>query len=128
MGPGSKQSPGSKCITGTALNESDMGSNVFSLHETDMRDAAGVSGEFYTPRPLVRLMVQVTGPRLGEIVLDPAAGTGGFLVETFAHLSRQVKTVEDRKLLQEETLYSREPKSLPYLLCQMNLLLHGLDA
>jgi type I restriction enzyme M protein len=94
----------------------------------EMRDAAGDSGEFYTPRPVVRFMVTVTDPRLGEAVLDPAAGTGGFLVEAFNHLAQQVKTVGDRRLLQERTLFGFEPKSLPYLLGQMNLLLHGLDA
>uniref|UniRef100_UPI0025E8A11E HsdM family class I SAM-dependent methyltransferase n=1 Tax=uncultured Hyphomicrobium sp. TaxID=194373 RepID=UPI0025E8A11E len=84
--------------------------------------------EFYTPRAVVRFMVEVTDPRLGETVLDPASGTGGFLVEAFNHLERQVKTVADRKRLQSETITGCEPKSLPYLLCQMNLLLHGLDA
>jgi len=102
-----------------------------ALYETmlrEMRDAAGDSGEFYTPRPVVRFMVEVTDPRLGETVLDPASGTGGFLVETYNHLSQQVKTVADRKRLQSESLSGFEPKSLPYLLGQMNLLLHGLDA
>jgi type I restriction enzyme M protein len=94
----------------------------------EMRDAAGDSGEFYTPRAVVRFMVEVTDPRLGETVLDPACGTGGFLVEAFNHLEKQVKTVADRKRLQTETVAGCEPKSLPYLLCQMNLLLHGLDA
>ena len=94
----------------------------------EMRDAAGDSGEFYTPRAVVRFMVEVTDPQLGETVLDPAAGTGGFLVESFNHMSQQVKTVGDRKQLQERSLLGGEPKSLPYLLCQMNLLLHGLDA
>ena len=94
----------------------------------EMRDAAGDSGEFYTPRAVVRLMVAVTDPRLGETVLDPASGTGGFLVEAFNHLSKQVKTVADRRILQEKSLFGCEPKTLPYLLCQMNLLLHGLDA
>ena len=94
----------------------------------EMRDAAGDSGEFYTPRPLVRLMVQLADPRLGEIVLDPAAGTGGFLVEAFSHLDAQVRTVEDRAALQQRSLLGCEPKPLPYLLAQMNLLLHGLDA
>lgn len=94
----------------------------------EMRDAAGDSGEFYTPRAVVRFMVAVSDPRLGETVLDPASGTGGFLVESFAHLEKQVKTVADRKLLQQKSLLGCEPKSLPYLLCQMNLLLHGLDA
>jgi type I restriction enzyme M protein len=94
----------------------------------EMRDAAGDSGEFYTPRAVVRFMVEVTDPRLGETVLDPASGTGGFLVEAYNYLERQVKTVADRKRLQSETISGCEPKSLPYLLCQMNLLLHGLDA
>jgi type I restriction enzyme M protein len=94
----------------------------------EMRDAAGDSGEFYTPRPVVRFMVAVTNPRLGETVLDPACGTGGFLVEAYTHLAAQVKTVADRKILQEHSLSGCEAKPLPYLLCQMNLLLHGLDA
>jgi len=94
----------------------------------EMRDAAGDSGEFYTPRPVVRMMVQALDPRLGELVLDPASGTGGFLVETYAHLAAQVRTVEEQRVLQERSLEGCEPKSLPYLLAQMNLLLHGMDA
>ena len=93
----------------------------------EMRDAAGDSGEFYTPRAVVRLMVAVTNPRLGETILDPASGTGGFLVETYNHLHAQVKTTADRRMLQDKSLLGCEPKPLPYLLCQMNLLLHGLD-
>jgi type I restriction enzyme M protein len=102
-----------------------------ALYETmlrEMRDAAGDSGEFYTPRSVVRFMVDLIDPRLGETVLDPASGTGGFLVQAFNHLSDQVKTVADRRKLQSESLFGCEPKSLPYLLCQMNLLLHGLDS
>jgi len=73
-------------------------------------------------------MVGVPDPRVGETVLDPASGTGGFLVETYNHLAKQVKTVANRKVLQGESLCGCEPKPLPYLLCRMNLLLHGLDA
>jgi type I restriction enzyme M protein len=94
----------------------------------EMRDAAGDSGEFYTPRAVVRLMVEVTDPRLGETLLDPACGTGGFLVEAYLHLERQCQTVEDRRVLQQESLIGGEAKPLPYLLAQMNLLLHGLEA
>ena len=65
----------------------------------EMRDAAGDSGEFYTPRPVIRFMVQMVDPRLGEIVLDPACGTGGFLVETLEHLLPQVSTVAEREEL-----------------------------
>ena len=93
----------------------------------EMRDAAGDSGEFYTPRPVVRFMVDVVDPRPGETVLDPATGTGGFLVEAFTHLERQARTVEDHQRLQRGTIFGGEPKPLPYLLGQMNLLLHGLE-
>lgn len=112
----------------TASNELHTLGALYESMLREMRDAAGDSGEFYTPRAVVRLMVAVTDPRLGETVLDPASGTGGFLVEAFNHLSKQVKTVADRKVLQERSLFGCEPKPLPYLLCQMNLLLHGLDA
>ncbi len=94
----------------------------------EMRDAAGDSGEFYTPRAVIRFIVKATDPRLGERVLDPATGTGGFLVEAFEHLKPQAQTVQQRRILQETSLYGCEPKPLPYLLGQMNLLLHGLDA
>jgi type I restriction enzyme M protein len=94
----------------------------------EMRDAAGDSGEFYTPRSVVRFIVEVMNPRLGEIVLDPACGTGGFLVEAYQHLANQCKTVKDRTIVQTRSIYGGEAKSLPYLLAQMNLLLHGLEA
>ena len=118
-------------LTGIHFTASDELHTPGALYESmlrEMRDAAGDSGEFYTPRAVVRLMVAVSDPRLGETVLDPASGTGGFLVEAFNHLSKQAKTVADRKVLQEKSLFGCEPKTVPYLLCQMNLLLHGLDA
>ena len=118
-------------LNGIHFTSSDELHTLGALYESmlrEMRDAAGDSGEFYTPRAVVRLMVTVSDPRLGETVLDPACGTGGFLVEAFNHLRKQVKTVADRRILQEKSLFGCEPKTLPYLLCQMNLLLHGLDA
>jgi type I restriction enzyme M protein len=118
-------------IGGIHFTSSDELHTLGTLYESmlrEMRDAAGDSGEFYTPRAVVRFMVEVTDPRLGETVLDPASGTGGFLVEAYNHLEKQVKTVADRRRLQNDTITGCEPKSLPYLLCQMNLLLHGLDA
>jgi len=118
-------------IGGIRFTSSDELHTLGALYESmlrEMRDAAGDSGEFYTPRPVVRFMVAVTDPRLGETMLDPASGTGGFLVEAYNHLAAQVKTVAGRKILQEQSLFGCEPKPLPYLLCQMNLLLHGLDA
>jgi type I restriction enzyme M protein len=118
-------------VGGIHFTSSDELHTLGALYESmlrEMRDSAGDSGEFYTPRAVVRFMVEVTDPRLGETVLDPASGTGGFLVEAYNHLEKQVKTVADRKRLQNDTITGCEPKSLPYLLCQMNLLLHGLDA
>jgi type I restriction enzyme M protein len=94
----------------------------------EMRDAAGDSGEFYTPRAVVRFIVEVMNPRLGEVILDPACGTGGFLVESFKHLEKQCKTVQDRQILQNQSIFGGEAKSLPYLLAQMNLVLHGLES
>jgi len=93
----------------------------------EMRNAAGQNGEFYTPRPVVQFMVNAVDPRLGETILDPACGTGGFLASTFEHLKKQCKTAEDQSRLQHESLFGIEAKPLPYLLCQMNLLLHGLE-
>src|SRR5208282_374817 len=87
-------------LNGIHFTASDELHTLGALYESmlrEMRDAAGDSGEFYTPRAVVRFMVTVTNPRLGETVLDPASGTGGFLVEAFNHLSQQVKTVADRK-------------------------------
>lgn len=94
----------------------------------EMRDAAGDAGEFYTPRPVVRLMVELVNPQLGEVVLDPACGTGGFLVESYTHLAKQATTVQKRKQLQQSSIQGVEAKPLPYLLVNMNLLLHGLES
>jgi type I restriction enzyme M protein len=73
-------------------------------------------------------MVEVTNPQLGETVLDPACGTGGFLTDAFMHLDPQADTVEKRRILQEESVMGGEAKSLPFLLSQLNLLLHGMHA
>lgn len=94
----------------------------------EMRDSAGDAGEFYTPRPVVRLMVALVNPQLGEVVLDPACGTGGFLVESYSHLKSQANTVQKRKQLQQSSIQGCEAKPLPYLLVNMNLLLHGLES
>ncbi|HEY9625914.1 MAG TPA: N-6 DNA methylase [Coleofasciculaceae cyanobacterium] len=91
----------------------------------EMRDAAGDSGEFYTPRPVVRFMVQVMEPGLGDTVLDPACGTGGFLVETYEHLKPKC-SAQDWKVLQQ-SIVGGEAKSLPLMLAHMNLLLHGFE-
>lgn len=93
----------------------------------EMRDAAGDSGEFYTPRPVNRFMVQQSFLELGESILDPASGTGGFLVQAYEALKGQVKTDTQRRRLHKD-IRGIEKKPLPYLLGSMNLLLHGIDA
>jgi type I restriction enzyme M protein len=118
-------------INGIHFDSSDEISTLGHLYESmlkEMRDAAGDSGEFYTPRAIVRFIVAATDPKLGEVVLDPAAGTGGFLVEAYSHLEKQCKTVEQRRTLQERSILGQEAKPLPFMLCQMNLILHGLEA
>lgn len=118
-------------VGGIHFDSSEEIHTLGALYESmlkEMRDAAGDAGEFYTPRAVVRFMVTVVNPRLGETVLDPACGTGGFLVESYRHLESQCRTVEDRQTLQNGSLFGGEAKPLPYLLSQMNLLLHGLEA
>ncbi len=111
----------------TSNEELNSLSHLYESILKEMRDASGDAGEFYTPRPVVRFMVEMLDPKIGETVLDPACGTGGFLVEAFEHLKKQAKTVEHKKLLQEQSIIGGEAKPLPYLLSQMNLLLHGLN-
>ncbi len=117
-------------INGIHFNSSDEIHTLGYLYESllkEMRDSAGDSGEFYTPRPVIKFIVEVMDPKLGETVLDPAAGTGGFLAESYLHLEKQCKKVEDRETLQKKSIYGGEAKTLPYMLCQLNLLLHGLE-
>lgn len=102
-------------------------SHLYESILKEMRDASGDAGEFYTPRPVVQFMVNMINPQLGETVLDPACGTGGFLVAAFDHLKKQAKTIEQREVLQQKSVLGGEAKPLPYLLVQMNLLLHGLE-
>ena len=111
----------------TASEEMHTLSRLYENMLREMRDAAGDSGEFYTPRPVVKFMVDVIDPKLGETVLDPACGTGGFLVEAYDHLAASRKSVDDRTKLQRESIFGQEAKPLPYMLVQMNLLLHGLE-
>jgi type I restriction enzyme M protein len=111
----------------TSNEELNSLSHLYESILKEMRDASGDAGEFYTPRPVVRFMVEMLDPKIGESVLDPACGTGGFLVEAFEHLKKQAKTVEHKRILQEKSIIGGEAKPLPYLLTQMNLLLHGLN-
>jgi type I restriction enzyme M protein len=111
----------------TSNEEINTLSHLYESILKQMRDASGDAGEFYTPRPVVQFMVDMLNPQLGEKVLDPACGTGGFLVAAFEHFKKQATTLEQFITLQEESIFGGEAKPLPYLLVQMNLLLHGLE-
>ncbi|MEH0108690.1 class I SAM-dependent DNA methyltransferase [Tersicoccus sp. MR15.9] len=97
---------------------------VYESMLKEMRDSAGDAGEFYTPRPVVRFMVDMLDPQIGETVMDPAAGTGGFLVEAHEHVKTKVSSVQDRERTRG-TIRGFEKKPQPFLLGQMNLLLHN---
>ncbi|HIA54405.1 MAG TPA: SAM-dependent DNA methyltransferase [Candidatus Melainabacteria bacterium] len=89
--------------------------------------SAGSAGEYYTPRPVTKFMVKMVDPNLGETVLDPACGTGGFLTCAIEHIRHNyVKTVEDESLLQA-SIHGVEKKPLPHLLCATNMILHGIE-
>lgn len=97
------------------------------LYEGMLKDlqSAGRAGEFYTPRPVTNFVVEMLDPKLGESVLDPACGTGGFLTSTIAHLG-SVTSTEELKTLQT-TIFGWEKKPLPYLLAMTNLILHDIE-
>ena len=98
------------------------------IYETILKElqSAGSAGEFYTPRPVTQFIVDMVNPKLGDIVLDPACGTGGFLISTLNHLKKNIKTVEEQKIL-EKTLRGIEKKPLPHLLCMTNMILHDIE-
>src|SRR5207244_6474825 len=86
-------------------------------------------GEYYTPRPLIRAIVQVVKPRIGERIYDGAVGSAGFLCESYEYLTRnQNLTTKDVRTLQERTFYGKEKKSLAYVIAIMNMILHGIEA
>jgi type I restriction enzyme M protein len=88
--------------------------------------SAGNAGEYYTPRAVTQFMVDILNPRLGESILDPACGTGGFLTCAITHLKHQVKTPEDDRQLQD-SIHGVEKKPLPHMLALTNMMLHGID-
>lgn len=88
--------------------------------------SAGNAGEYYTPRAVTQFMVDMLDPQLGQTILDPACGTGGFLTCAIEHLKQQVKTADDRKLLQQ-SISGVEKKPLPHMLAMTNMILHDID-
>jgi type I restriction enzyme M protein len=118
-----------KIEEGVDFNKAQERHQFGDMYEQLLRDlqAAGNAGEFYTPRAVTEFMVRMVNPRLGEKVMDPACGTGGFLTCSIEHIRKQdVSTVEDEIKLQESIL-GIEKKPMPHLLCTTNMILHGID-
>ncbi len=98
------------------------------LYEGILKDlqSAGKSGEFYTPRAITNFITDMISPKLGERVLDPSCGTGGYLTSAIEHLKSQANSVEERQRIQEDVM-GWEYKPLPYLLATTNLILHDIE-
>ena len=103
------------------------------LYETkihNMGNAGRNGGEYYTPRPLIRAIIRIVAPRIGERIYDGAVGSAGFLCEAVDYLrdTNPDRGTEHERILQEETLFGKEKKSLAYVIAIMNLILHGIEA
>ena len=104
-------------------------SHLYEAKIRNMGNAGRNGGEYYTPRPLIRAIVQVVKPTLGERIYDGAVGSAGFLCEAFEFLKKKPGlTTKDVKTLQERTFYGKEKKSLAYVIAIMNMILHGIEA
>jgi type I restriction enzyme M protein len=105
-------------------------SHLYEAKIKNMGNAGRNGGEYYTPRPLIRAMVQVVRPKIGERIYDGACGSAGFLCESFDYLKRQnpKRTTAQDRILQDRTFYGKEKKSLAYVIAIMNMILHGIDA
>jgi type I restriction enzyme M protein len=115
-------------INGIDFNASDDRHMFGDIYEKLLKDlqSAGNAGEFYTPRAVTQFIVEQVNPRLGESILDPACGTGGFLACAIEHLRKQAKSEADEYIIQD-CFAGIEKKHLPHVLCMTNLLLHGID-
>ncbi|MEY4429632.1 MAG: hypothetical protein RLZZ182_2321 [Pseudomonadota bacterium] len=103
-------------------------SHLYETKIKNMGNAGRNGGEYYTPRPLIRAMIQVTAPKIGERIYDGACGSAGFLCEAYDHLLPQARKADDLKTLQTSTFYGKEKKSLAYVIAIMNMILHGIEA
>jgi type I restriction enzyme M protein len=104
-------------------------SHLYEAKIKNMGNAGRNGGEYYTPRPLIRAIVQVVQPKIGERIYDPACGSAGFLCEAFVHMKgTRGLTTKQMRVLQESTFYGKEKKSLAYVIATMNMILHGIDA
>ncbi len=104
-------------------------SHLYEAKIKNMGNAGRNGGEYYTPRPLIRAIVQVVKPEIGKRIYDGAVGSAGFLCEAFDYLKSQPNlTTDDMKILMERTFYGKEKKSLAYVIAIMNMILHGIEA
>jgi len=104
-------------------------SHLYEAKIKNMGNAGRNGGEYYTPRPLIRAMVQIVQPKIGETIYDGAVGSAGFLCEAFDYLrSKGNLTTKDLTTLQTQTFYGKEKKSLAYVIAIMNMILHGIEA
>jgi type I restriction enzyme M protein len=103
-------------------------SHLYEAKIRNMGNAGRNGGEYYTPRPLIRAMVQVVKPQIGERIYDGAVGSAGFLCESFDAMKRKPGlTTTDLETLQTRTFYGKEKKSLAYVIAIMNMILHGIE-
>ena len=102
-------------------------SHLYEAKIRNMGNAGRNGGEYYTPRPLIRAMVRVVRPAIGETIYDGAVGSAGFLCEAYDYLRPQARKAADLKTLQESTFYGIEKKSLAYVIAIMNMILHGIE-
>jgi len=103
-------------------------SHIYEAKLRNMGNAGRNGGEYYTPRPLIRAMIQVIDPKIGERIYDGACGSAGFLCEAFDYLRAKAKSTKDVDTLQNRTFFGKEKKSLAYIIGIMNMILHGIDA
>jgi len=103
-------------------------SHLYEAKIKKMGNAGRNGGEYYTPRPLIRAIIQVVKPKIGERIYDGACGSAGFLCESFDYLRKDSLTVKQFQLLQSRTFYGKEKKSLAYVIAIMNMILHGIEA
>lgn len=104
-------------------------SHLYESKIKNMGNAGRNGGQYYTPRPLIRAMINVIDPQIGEKIYDGAAGSCGFLCEAYEYMyERMEKTTDNLKTLQEETFYGKEKKNLAYVIGIMNMILHGIEA
>jgi len=103
-------------------------SDLYEAKIKRMGNAGRNGGEYYTPRPLIRTMIKVVAPKIGERIYDGAVGSAGFLCEAFEYLRPQAKSTDDLEALQKRTFYGVEKKPLAYVIAIMNMILHGIEA